>query len=137
MILELGDCVLDVDIEAEVDYCKNLSLCDCDECRNYYARAKAELPLLTDFLSRMGIDVSAPDEISSFFDPAAGKVEYLMVAYTVVGRIIKNGKRPINIHDNGLFLNISIDTMYVPNEQKTEDHFTVTVCGIRLPWGFD
>ena len=39
--------------------------------------------------------------------------------------------------DGGLFLNIVIDNWYVPNEQKTDKYFTVTIYGIDLPWVLD
>ena len=39
--------------------------------------------------------------------------------------------------DGGLFLNIVIDNWYIPNEQKKDRYFTVTVYGIDLPWVLD
>ena len=43
----------------------------------------------------------------------------------------------LNMLDGGLFLNIVIDNWYIPNEQKTDRYFTVTVYGIDLPWVLD
>lgn len=137
MILKLYNYVLDADIEATTDYYKNLSLCECAACRNFYAQAKTAFPLLTDFLSKTGIDISRPDEICGLFDPAEDKMDYHMVAYTVVGKIITSGKNEIDIWDNDLFLSITIDDTYVPNEQRAEAYFTVMVYGIRLPWVLD
>ena len=39
--------------------------------------------------------------------------------------------------DGGLFLNIVIDNWNVPNEQKTDKYFTVTIYGIDFPWVLD
>lgn len=134
MLMEFDDYVLDADIEATTDYYRNLSLCECADCRNFYAQVKTALPMLTDFLSKLGIDVSRPDEISSVFNHAEGKEDYLMVAYTVCGKIITSGKYEIDIRDNDLFLSAGIDNLYVPNEQKTNEYFTVAIYGICLPW---
>ena len=55
-----------VDTEMTREYYETHSLCDCENCRNYYTQIKDRFPKLGMFLSEFGVDISKPDEIFSF-----------------------------------------------------------------------
>ena len=126
--------VFSVNTEQTQKYYETHSLCDCACCRNYYAQIKNKLPKLNDFLSKFGVDISKPDEISSV--EMDDYIDYINVDYTVCGGIESMGQYEINIYDN-LFLSIVItDGFASPNEQ-TEKYFTISVMKIELPWVLD
>ena len=132
MILREDRYVLDVDTEATRKYSLEHSLCDCDEDRNLYAQVRATFPKLASLLAEMGVFVDRPDETSSC---ATGDyIDYHFIAYTVIGEILESDQYAIDLFDGGRSLNIVIDNRYIPNEQKTDRYFTVTVYGIELPW---
>ncbi|MBR5022937.1 MAG: hypothetical protein IKY18_07045 [Oscillospiraceae bacterium] len=135
MIITKEGKILDIDFEATVQYYQEHSLCDCSECRNFYAQAREKFPGLTTFLAELGVDIQRPDEIGSI--ALGDEVDYHFVAYTVNGRILEHDGYEIDIRDGEAALSIVIDNSYFPNEQKIEDHFTVTVYNIRLPWELD
>ena len=132
-IVKKEDYVFDVDIEKTKDYYLTRTLCDCDECQNYYRQAENTFPKLKGFLSDFGIDIIRPDEICSIYNK--GAVDYLVVAYTAVGECVKCGEYEIDIEDGGLFLNLVINnTPVYPNEQEDRQCFEIVVYNIRLPW---
>lgn len=135
MIIQKNGYTLDVDMEATRKYSKEHTLCECDEDRNLYAQIRKKFPKLTSFLAELGLLIDRPDETSSC--AVDDYIEYQFVSYTVVGTILQNSKSEIDMFDGGLFCNIVIDNGYVPNEQKTDRYFTVTVYGIDLPWILD
>ena len=89
-IIEKEDYIFDVDIEKTKEYYATITLCDCNECQNYYRQAENTFPKLTSFLLDFGIDIARPDEICSIYNK--GEVAYLAVAYTVVGECVKCGE---------------------------------------------
>ena len=132
-IIEKEDYIFDVDIEKTKEYYSTKTLCDCDECQNYYRQAENTFPKLKGFLSDFGIDITRPDEICSTYNK--GQVEYHAVAYTVVGECIKCGEYEIDMEDGGLFLNLVINKLPVSsNEQEDRQCFEIVVYNIRLPW---
>ena len=135
MIIQKDSYLLDVDIEATHKYSKEHLLCDCDEDRNLYAQIQSKFPKLETFLAELGLLIDRPDETA----PCAmdNYIAYHFVAYTVIGDILKSDRYEIDMFDGGLFLNIVIDNGYVPNGQKTDRYFTVTIYGITLPWVLD
>ena len=135
MIIQKNGYVLDVDIDATCQYSESHTLCDCNEDRNLYAQIRERFPKLTVFLSELGLLIDRPDEIGSI--AMDDYIDYLFVSYTVIGDILESDKYEIDMFDGELFLNIVIDNWYVPNEQKTDRYFTVTVYGIDLPWVLD
>ena len=135
MIIQKEGYVLDIDIEATRQYSENHSLCDCNEDRNLYAQIQEKFPKLTTFLAELGLLIDRPDETGSC--AMDGYIDYHFVSYTVIGNILESDKYEIDMFDGELFLNIVIDNWYVPNEQKTDRYFTVTVYGIDLPWVLD
>ena len=123
-----------VDIEKTREYYKNLSLCDCGECRNYYLQIEEKLPKLKEFLEEFGVDISRPDEISSF--TYENEIDYSTVYYTVCGEIAESSKYEIDIYDN-LFLSIIPNDDKAPPNEQTGQYFTFSVFQIRLPWVLD
>ena len=132
--IKKDDYIFEVDIEKTTEYYKTHSLCECDDCKNYYAQIKGMFPKLDAFLSEFGIDVSKPDEILSV--ETDNSVEYINVDYTVCGKIINTKQYEIDIHDN-LFLNLVISDGFVSPNEQTGDYFTISVCNIKLPWVLD
>lgn len=135
MIIQNDGYILDVDIEATRRYSQEHLICDCDEDRNLYAQIREKFTKLTSFLAELGLLIDRPDETGSCV--VDDYIDYQYVSYTVVGNILQFGKYEIDMFDGGLFCNIVIDNRYIPNEQKTDSYFTVTVYGIDLPWVLD
>ena len=132
-IIEKEDYIFNVDIEKTQKYYATKTLCDCNECQNYYRQAENTFPKLTSFLSDFGIDIARPDEICSTYDK--GKVDYFVVAYTAVGECVKCGEYEIEMEDGDLFVNLVINKKPVyPNEQEERQCFEIAVYNIRLPW---
>ena len=133
MIVKKQDSKMDIDLENTREYYQAHSLCDCPCCRNLYVQIKSAFPLLSEFLSDLGVDISRPDEAGSC--EMENEIDYVFVSYTVCGKILEYNEYEIDIKDN-LFLSIIIGDSFIPNEQKN-DYFVVTVYGIRLPWVLD
>lgn len=135
MIIRKKEYILDVDVEETLKYSEEHSLCDCDGDRNLYAQIRGRFPKLTAFLAELGLLIDRPDETG----PCAVEdhIVYLFVSYTVIGSIVGSDKYEIDMFDGEMDLHIVIDDQYVPNEQKTDRYFTVTVYGIDLPLVLD
>lgn len=119
-----------VDTEMTREYYETHSLCDCENCRNYYTQIKDRFPKLGMFLSEFGVDISKPDEIFSFEMEEC--VDYINVDYTVCGRIEEMGECDIDIYED-LPVKVAVtDGFNSPNEQ-TGDYFTLSVNKIMLP----
>ena len=132
-IIEKEDYIFDVDIEKTKEYYRTRTLCDCNECQNYYRQAENTFPKIKEFLFDFGIDIARPDEICSIYHK--GQVEYYVVAYTAVGECIQCGEYEFDTKDGGLFLNLVINkTPVYPNEQEDRQCFEIVVYNIRLPW---
>lgn len=135
MIIQKDNYILDVDVKKTKDYYANNTLFDCDEDRNFYAQVRDRFPKLTVLLDEFGVAIDRPDEIGSL--ALEDDIDYLFVAYTVVGRIVEHGEYEIDLFDGNLFLNLVISNVYFPNEQKTSEYFTIVIYNIRLPWVLD
>ena len=61
-IIEKEDYIFDVDIGKTKEYYATRTLCDCNECQNYYRQAENTFPKLTSFLLDFGIDIAHSDE---------------------------------------------------------------------------
>ncbi len=132
--IKKGEYAFSVDIERTKAYYKALTVCDCADCRNYYAQVKDKFPKLNCFLAEFGVDALKPDEAVSVETNSC--VNYLSVVYTVCGSIETMGKGEIVIYDN-VPLNISVaDGFVIPNMQS-EHYFTLSVEEIQLPWVLD
>ncbi len=129
--IEIDDWKFSVDVEKTKEYYKTHSICECADCRNFYAQIEEKLPKLKEFLSEFGVDISKPDEISSCTYEA--EIDYYAVYYSVCGEITKDSEYEIDIYDN-LFLSIFVSNgCEVPNKQ-TGKCFTFSVMQIQLPW---
>lgn len=135
MIIRKHGYVLDVDVESTIKYSNEHTLYDCNEDRNLYAQIAERFPKLKEFLAELGLLIERPDETGSC--AVENYIDYHFVSYTVIGKILESDKYEIDMFDGDLFLNIVIDDWYVPNEQKTDNYFTVTIYGIDLPWVLD
>ncbi|MBR2875725.1 MAG: hypothetical protein IKC01_01155 [Clostridia bacterium] len=135
MIVKVEGYIFDVDIESSKAYSQEHSLCQCDEDRNFYVQARKEFPKLSTLLEKFGIMIDRPDEIRSI--AMDGYIDYNFVSYTVVGEIKEASGYEIDLFDGEHFLNIAINDIGVPNEQKTDRYFTITVYNIQLPWVLD
>ena len=135
MIIRKHGYVLDVDIEGTSKYSQEHEICDYDEDRNLYAQIADTVPKLTEFLAEFGLVIDRPDETGSC--AIEDYIDYHFVSYTVIGSILDSDKYEIDMFDGGLSLNILINNWYVPNQQKTNEYFTVTIYGIDLPWVLD
>ena len=132
-IIQKEDYIFDVDREKTKDYYLTKTLCDCDECQNYYCQAGDTFPKLKSFLLDFGIDITRPDEICSIY--CKGQVEYYAVAYTAVGECVQCGEYEFDIQDGDLFLHLVINKIPVyPNEQEDRQCFEIVAYNIRLPW---
>lgn len=135
MILRKYKYTFDVDVENTFKYSKEHTLCDCNEDRNLYSQIADKFPKLKEFLAEFGLLIERPDETGS--SAVEDYIDYHFVSYTVIGKILESDKYEIDMFDGGLFLSIVIDNGYIPNEQKIDKYFTVTVYGIALPWVLD
>ena len=132
MIVHKHGFILDVELKETARYSREHSLCDCNEDRNFYAQAREMFPKLTELLAELGLLIERPDEIGSV--AMDDYIDYLFVAYTVIGNILESDKYELELFDGELTLRVVIDHSYIPNEQETKQLFTVTVYNIDLPW---
>lgn len=132
MIIKKQNYVLDIDFDATKRYSATHNLCDCADDRNFYVQSREKFSKLTEFLEELGLLIDRPDEIGSL--TYNNEVDYLFISYTVVGKILEADKYEFDMFDGDIFLNIVIDNWYVPNEQTTDEYFTVTVYNVKLPW---
>ena len=136
MIHAIGNTTVDFDLDLTREYYKTHTVCDCCDDKYYQTFAKSRFPELDKFLLQFGVDISQPDETGSVYLEKTGMIQYLFVAYTVVGRIIKAGQDTITQNVNDLTIKIAINNDYYPNEQKN-DYFSIVVTGIKMPWLLD
>ena len=133
MTLTIERTTVDFDPEMTREYYKFHTGCNgCDD-KNYQGFAKERFPELDSFLSQFGVDISRPDEIGSVYLEKNGMIQYLFVAYTVVGRIITEDQNDMILNASDRPIKVSINNEYYPNEQKG-DYFSIVVTGIELPW---
>ena len=132
-IIEKEDYVFDVDIDKTREYYATRTLCDCNECQNFYRQAESTFPKLKDYLSHFGIDISRPDEICSTYH--WGEDRYFAVSYTAVGECVKCGEYEIDIEDGGTVISLVINKDPVfPHEQEEGRCFEIVLYNVRLPW---
>lgn len=129
--IKKNEYVFSVDIEKTKEYYKTHSLCDCEECRNYYKQIKYKFPKLNDFLSEFGIDISKPDEC--FGVDMDNYIDYINVDYTVCGSVKVLGESEIDIFDD-LSLKVVITDGFVSPNEQTGEYFTISIMNIELPW---
>lgn len=136
LIQTFGKTTVEFDFDLTKEYYKTHTVCDCCDDKNYQHLAKSKFPELDTFLSQFGADISRPDETGSVYLDKSETIQYLFVAYTVVGKIITDGQETITLTEYGPPVKISINNEHYPNEQKG-DYFTIVVSGIEMPWLLD
>ena len=123
-----------IDIEKTREYYRGHSLCNCADCRNYYAQIKAQMPELDAFLESFGVDIERPDECISIETDSA--INYINVDYTVCGRTDGFDEAEIKIPSKPLPAIVASNGFCSPNEQ-TGTYFTLSIMDISLPWVLD
>lgn len=129
--IKIDEYTFSVDVEKTRKYYKAHSLCDCENCRNFYAQVRGKLPKLDEFFTQFGVDISRPDE--TWGVEADNGVNYITTDYTVCGRVEKMGKYEIDLYDEQFLSVVVTDGFTSPNEQ-TGEYFTLSVDNISLPW---
>ena len=106
---------------AQLDYS---DLCQCDDCKNYVKKIKASYPLIDDYLSQFGIDITKPFETAPV-DFDEDTIMYLMAQYIVMGK--SDGFEDTKIND----VEIRITESH-PMTNITEPHFVMEICPVYL-----
>lgn len=116
-----------MDIEKTKEYYSQLNygdLCQCDDCKNYVKEIKKSYPLIDDYLSKFGIDITKPFETAPVdFDEET--IFYTMVQYVVMGT--SDGFENTKINDVDIWV-----TESHPMTNITEPHFVIEICPVYL-----
>ena len=118
-----------MDIVKTENYYKKLNknnLCSCDYCRNYFSEIKGTYPLLSDYLTGMGVDIEKPFETMPL-EPYEGTIEYIAVQYIVMG----------NHSDFQAAVVSGVDIDIADSHPMTdieEEHFIIEISPIKLKW---
>lgn len=123
--------VMNLNIDGNLDYYMNIEQgekCDCNTCKNYYAKIKGDYPDLDRYFSEMGVNIEKPFEAVSLSDEedTNGMMEYF-AWYIVKG-------------DCGLDYEIKINNLKIikavdyPNPCLQDDYFVLVVYNIKLPY---
>ena len=118
-----------MDIKKTVNYYRKLdknSLCSCDYCRNYCLGIKKTYPILSDYLTGMGVDIEKPFETMPL-DPYEGIIEYIAVQYIVMGNHSDFKAAVVSGVD------IDMADSY-PVTSIEEEHFVIEISPIKLKW---
>ena len=133
--------VLLTDIEDTKEYYKTRTLCECSNCRNFYAQIKGKFAELEVFLAEFGIDIEKPDEIESV--SRENGAAYIWVDYTVSGKMeALDGHKvaydeQLELTLDGFPGKIVISEHFIfPNERDGEC-FAVSIKDLFLPWVLD
>lgn len=131
MLISVHDWQFDVDIplNMEISAAQASQHCTCGYCRNFYQGINAACPTLRPFLSRLGIHIEGPDELSPF-EPTIYEVSYI-----INGSILQRS-------DQHLYID-SIPVKILTSDEADMDtvrpkpYFVLTVGLIELPWLLD
>lgn len=118
------------DIEKTRAYYRNLgpeSICNCDYCRNYYARVKAAYPEVARYLDSLGIDIEKPFELFLPDEDEGGYLEYPICQYVVFGTYPEDYSHQIGDVTFGR-------SDCHPRTKIDEEHFVLDFYPIRLPF---
>lgn len=131
MEISLGDWLFDVNVPLNMEISAEQAKdhCMCGYCRNYYAAVDEAYPSLRPFLSRFGLYIEGPDELSPF-EPTIYEASYI-----VNGSILFEGSSEIRI-DN---IPVSVLTSEAADmdTERPEPYFVLTVGLMELPWLLD
>lgn len=127
--------VFSFDKEKTVEYYKNINdenhLCQCANCKYYYAHIKGMFPKLEALLSDFGVDVEKPDHIWSADLNEKNVVMILEAGYTVCGNIVGELPKDIDIDDGQKFIVGFGKGFCFPNSQAG-DYFSISVEGFKM-----
>ncbi|MGX8698846.1 MAG: hypothetical protein ACSW8F_02825 [bacterium] len=102
------------------------SLCSCAYCRNYDREIKEAYPVLSEYLSAMGIDIEKPFE-SMPLEPYEGTIEYIAVQYIVMGTASDFRSADVS----GVHIDLADSH---PLTEMEEEHFVIELSSIQLRW---
>ena len=136
--IQKGKYLFLIDIEDTKEHHKNLELCECPNCQNFYTQIKGKFPRLDVFLEEFGIDVEKPDAIDGAY--LGNHAEYTWIDYTVSGRmeaidghkVAYEEQLELKLDDFPATIVISEHFIF-PNEREGEC-FAVSIKGLSLPW---
>lgn len=132
--IEKDGYIFAVDLEKTREYYGRNTLCQCCNCRNYYAQAWEKFPKLEAFLEEFGVDIQRPDELGSI--DLENRIDYLSADFTVCGRVEKWAGYEFDIPDE-CPVSVSVHDGYVSPNEQTGEYFTFCVWNINLPWVLD
>lgn len=69
--------------------------CDCELCKNFYAKIKEAYPEVDKYLSSLCVDICKPFELVCFENEEKHEVEYIGCQYIVFGNCEKDFKKQI------------------------------------------
>lgn len=102
-------------------------LCNCAYCQNYIREIKSTYPKVSEYLSRLGVDIEKPFETMPLEPDKSGYIEYISSQYIVCGT-------------SDDFMKVAVDSVSVdiaeshPATTVEEVHFVVEIYPIRLKW---
>ncbi len=117
-----------VDVEKTRRYYREIGpgeLCDCNDCKNYYARVKAAYPAAAEYLAELGVDIEKPLETSPREPDADGMMEYCACQYVVMGSCEENYRHTVG----GVEVRRAV---FYPTTGVKEEHFVLELSPIRL-----
>lgn len=116
------------DIEANREYYRQNSLCDCSACRNFYSQIGGKYPELKEFLLEFGVEIARPDELI-WVTEKEGEIDYIAM-YTVAGEVLSLQTEEMQIGAQQIAVDKTVD---FPNERELPC-FGLTVFPLFLPW---
>ncbi len=131
MILEIADWVLDIDLEATMEYSAQEAKehCTCGYCRNFYAAVDDTYPQLRPFFAQFGLNIEAPEELMPFDD---GTDVIYDAVYMVCGTIEQQGSE-VKISD----IPVRFESGAFVNTEIPEPCVSVSIGMFSLPWVLD
>ena len=106
---------------------KSDDLCNCTYCKNYIREIKSTYPKVSEYLSRLGVDIEKPFETMPLEPDKSGDIEYICSQYIVCGTPDDFMKVMVD--------SISVDIAKSHPEATTEEvHFVIEIYPIRLKW---
>lgn len=108
----------------KIYYSKDLELCDCDYCKNYYKKIKNTYKEVSKYLENLGIDIEKPFELS-YSKTSDKNMEYISCQYIVFGYVDENFNQKIK--------DVKFQkTNFHPTTNIKEEHFVLEFGPIYL-----
>lgn len=131
VILAIGDWVLEVAVETNMEYSSKQAAehCSCGYCRNFYQAIDSTYPNVRPFLAQFGLNVEGPDELSPF-EPTIYEATYV-----VNGSILQEGTSCLVV--NGIPVRIECAEDADLDTERPMPYFAMTIGLMELPWVLD